>query len=100
MCRAGRTDNVDFVFLAHGTELLSTFHLPCGIASFAAHPFQQHWYLLPLWPLAVIAMLGLWIFGRVFTVDKYKLDKLSMQTWVMPRYGFEASELCPPGVPV
>lgn len=34
-----------------------------------------------------------------FSVDKYKLDKLSMQTWVMPRYGFQVSELCPPGCP-
>ncbi|CAM6108701.1 unnamed protein product [Calypogeia fissa] len=29
------------------------------------------------------------IFGKAFTVDKYKLDKLSMQTWVMPRLGFQ-----------
>ncbi|CAM6111552.1 unnamed protein product [Calypogeia fissa] len=34
-------------------------------------------------------MIVFWIFGKAFTVDKYKLDKLSMQTWVMPRLGFQ-----------
>ncbi|CAM6110926.1 unnamed protein product [Calypogeia fissa] len=87
--RKGRTDKVDFIFLAHGTEMLSTFHLPCGFASFAAHPFQSHWYLLPLWPLAAMIMIVFWIFGKAFTVDKYKLDKLSMQTWGIPRLGFQ-----------
>jgi aldehyde decarbonylase len=85
----GRTEKLDFVFLAHGTELLSSFHLPNGLASFAAHPYEAHWYLWPLWALAVVAMVWFWVFGKVFTADKYKFDKVNMQTWVIPRYGFQ-----------
>lgn len=86
---AGRTDKPDFVFLAHGTELLSTFHLPFGIASFAAHPYAPKWYLWPLWPLTVPVLLLLWLFGQPFAADKHTLGRLRMQTWVIPRFGFQ-----------
>lgn len=87
--RKGRTNQPDFVFLAHGTELLSLFHLPFGLASFAAQPYAPSFFLYLLWPLTLPALVIIWIFGRVFTSDKYNLDGLRMQTWVMPRFGFQ-----------
>ncbi|KAL2632944.1 hypothetical protein R1flu_004423 [Riccia fluitans] len=87
--RKGRSKELDFVFLAHGTELLSTFHLPFGIPSFAAHPYEAKWYLWPLWPLTLPIMITLWIFGHPFVADSYCLEDEKTQTWVIPRYGFQ-----------
>lgn len=39
----------DVVFLAHGTELLSVFHLPFMGRALSARPFRAHWYLWPGW---------------------------------------------------
>lgn len=90
---AGRKEKPDFVFLAHGTELLSTFHLPFGIPSFAAWPYATRWFLWPLWPLTLPILAILWIFGRPFASDKYRLKDLRTETWVVPRFGFQVSFL-------
>ncbi|KAL3694776.1 hypothetical protein R1sor_008427 [Riccia sorocarpa] len=89
--RKGRKDQVDSVFLAHGTELLSLFHLSFGIPSFAAQPYKAKWYLLPLWPLTVPIMLALWAFGHPFVADTYSLEDKNSQTWIIPRYSFQYS---------
>lgn len=88
---AGRNEKPDFVFLAHGTELLSAFHLPFGIPSFAAWPYATRWFLWPLWPLTLPILAILWIFGRPFAADKYRLKDLRTETWVVPRFGFQVS---------
>jgi hypothetical protein len=89
--REGKEEKPDFVFLAHGTELLSTFHLPFGIASFAAWPYAPKWFLWPLWPLTVPIMAILWVFGKAFVSDTYRLKNLRTETWVVPRFGFQVS---------
>ncbi|KAJ7533238.1 hypothetical protein O6H91_13G039100 [Diphasiastrum complanatum] len=87
--RQGRKEKIDFIFLAHGMELLSTFHLPFGIPSFAAWPYAPKWYLWPLWPLTLPILAILWIFGKPFASDKYRLLNLHTETWVVPRFGFQ-----------
>lgn len=87
--RRGRQDRPDFIFLAHGTELLSTFHVPFGLASFASKPYAPSWLMYLLWPLTLPILALVWLFGDVFVADKYRLRGLRMQTWCMPRYGFQ-----------
>ncbi|XP_024387740.1 very-long-chain aldehyde decarbonylase GL1-1 [Physcomitrium patens] len=87
--REGKQEKPDFVFLAHGTELLSTFHLPFGIPSFAAWPYAPKWFIWPLWPLTLPILAILWLFGKPFTSDTYKLKHLRTETWVVPRFGFQ-----------
>jgi len=50
------------VFLAHGTTLLSVFHLPFALPFFSSRPFNPPWYMFALWPLALPIMLLLWLF--------------------------------------
>ena len=37
----------DVVFMAHGTELLSLFHLPFALRSFSSRPLKSTWWLQP-----------------------------------------------------
>eukprot|EP00253_Pinus_taeda_P019193 PITA_19193 len=85
----GRKENVDFVYLTHLTNLPSVFHLRFGFASFAAKPYSSKWYIRMLWPISNAVMLLLSTFGRTFTSEKNRLDRLHMQTWVIPRYTFQ-----------
>lgn len=86
----GRKDIVDFVYLTHLTNLLSVFHLSFGFASFAAKPYSSSkWYIRMLWPISNAVMLVLSTFGRTFTAGKNRLDRLHMQTWVIPAYTFQ-----------
>ena len=43
----------DVVFVAHGTELLSLFHLPFALRSFSSKPFKSVWWLQPFLPLCL-----------------------------------------------
>lgn len=79
----------DCVFLAHGTELLHMFHLPFMLRSFASRPYVAKWYLYPLYPLAVVGVVVLRLFGQVFVQDKYSLGHLRSETWVTPAFGFQ-----------
>lgn len=87
--REGRKERVDFVCLTHLTNLSSVFHLRLGFASFAAKPYSSKWYIEMLRPISNAVMLVLWVFGRTFTSEKNRLDRLHMQTWVIPRYTFQ-----------
>lgn len=87
--RYGRTKEEGVVFLAHGTELLSFFHLPFITRQFSSNPFATTWPMYLLWPLTLPAMLCVWAFGGVFTTDRNQMGKLQMQTWSMPRFGFQ-----------
>eukprot|EP00270_Netrium_digitus_P010014 TRINITY_DN3078_c0_g1_i2.p1 TRINITY_DN3078_c0_g1~~TRINITY_DN3078_c0_g1_i2.p1 ORF type:complete len:640 (-),score=124.51 TRINITY_DN3078_c0_g1_i2:272-2047(-) len=81
----GREDVPDFVFLSHGSEVLSIFHTPFGIMSFASRPYAPSWLMYILWPLALPVWLLLWLFGEAFVLDKHRLHGLSTQTWLIPR---------------
>jgi len=77
------------VFLAHGTELLSVFHLPFMSRQFAAHPFKTHWLMYVLWPFTLPMLVMLRFVGRVFVADKHRLGDLAIQTWVTPAFAIE-----------
>lgn len=79
----------DVVFMAHGTELLSVFHLPFMLRSFSARPFVSSWWLKPFWPLCVPFVLLLRLFGKSFVADRHRLEKLNCETWVTPAWGFQ-----------
>lgn len=79
----------DVVFMAHGTELLSVFHLPFMLRSFSSRPFVSAWWLKPFWPLCVPFVLLLRIFGSSFVADRHRLRHLNCETWVTPAWGFQ-----------
>ena len=79
----------DVVFVAHGTELLSLFHLPFALRSFSSKPFKSVWWLQPFLPLCIPFVALLRIFGKPFTADRHRLLHLNTATWVTPAWGFQ-----------
>jgi len=82
-------ESPDCVFLAHGTDLTSAFHLPMFFRGFAKDPFKHSWLMIPFWPLSVAICMFLWVFGDVLTAHVERVDNHPVQTWVTPRYGFQ-----------
>ena len=79
----------DVVFMAHGTELLSVFHLPFMLRSFSSRPFVSQWWLKPFWPLCVPFVLVLRMFGKSLVAERHRLKTLHCETWVTPAWGFQ-----------
>lgn len=85
----GEEEGLDVVHLTHPTTLQSIYHLRLGFASLASKPYNSKWYMLLMWPTAWLSMVLTWIYGSSFTVERNSLNKLRMQTWVIPRYNFQ-----------
>lgn len=79
----------DVVFMAHGTELLSLFHLPFALRSFSSRPFKSTWWLQPFLPLCLPVVALLRLVGKPFVADKHRLLHLNCSTWVTPAWGFQ-----------
>ena len=79
----------DVVFMAHGTELLSLFHLPFALRSFSSRPFKSTWWLQPFLPLCLPIVAALRLMGKTFVADKHRLLHLNCSTWVTPAWGFQ-----------
>ena len=79
----------DVVFMAHGTELLSLFHLPFALRSFSSRPFRSAWWLQPFLPLCLPIVALLRLVGKPFVADKHRLLHLNCSTWVTPAWGFQ-----------
>jgi len=77
------------VFLAHGTELLSVFHLPFMSREFSSKPFQPSMWMYILWPIAVPMLLLARLFGTVFVADKHRLGAMRIETWVTPAWAID-----------
>lgn len=78
--------------MAHGTELLSMFHLPFAFRSFSSRPFAtDSWMLKMLWPLTLPAVAALRFLPGVkaFVSDKHRLKNMNIETWVTPAWGFQ-----------
>lgn len=79
----------DVAFLAHGTELLSVFHLPFMGRSLSSKPFNPTWWLYPLYPLAVAIFLVLRVFGKPFVAMKHRLGQFKLHVHVIPAWGVQ-----------
>ncbi len=79
----------DVVFVAHGTELLSLFHLPFALRSFSSRPFESKWWLQPFLPLCLPIVALMRLIGKPFVADKHRLLHLHCATWVTPAWGFQ-----------
>ncbi|OVA15729.1 Fatty acid hydroxylase [Macleaya cordata] len=79
----------DFVFLVHCVDIVSSLHVPLFLRSFVSLPFETRIFLLPLWPLAFVVMLILWVSSKTFMVTSYYLRGRLHHTWCVPRYGFQ-----------
>jgi len=82
-------EKADVEFLAHGTELLSVFHLPFMGRDFSSRPFKASWKLYPLYPLAFAIFLVLRVFGKTFTAMKHRLGKTRLHVKVIPSWGLQ-----------
>ncbi|RRT57081.1 hypothetical protein B296_00027579, partial [Ensete ventricosum] len=55
----------------------------------ASKPYEHQWYLWIFWPFTHALVQLAWHIGTTFTVERNKLEKLRMETWMMPRYSFQ-----------
>lgn len=81
----------DVVHLTHLTTPASIFHLQLGFADLASKPYASKWYFWLMWPVTLWAMTLNWIYGRTFVVERHRFDKLSLQTWALPKYKIQVS---------
>jgi len=80
----------DCVFLGHGMDFLSVFHLPFISRTFSSKPYKPEVWMYALWPIAVNLLLAVrFMVGKVFVSDKHRLGKLELQTWVTPACAIE-----------
>ncbi|CAA6655323.1 unnamed protein product [Spirodela intermedia] len=85
----GEEETPDVVHLTHPTSLQSVFHLRLGFASLASKPYVSRWYVRLMWPLSCWFLLLARVCGSAFVVERNKLKALCLQTWVIPRFGFQ-----------
>ncbi|RXH93235.1 hypothetical protein DVH24_013811 [Malus domestica] len=81
-----REELPDVVHLTHLTTPESIYHLPLGFASLASRPHKSTWYMWLMWPVTFLSMILTRIYGRPFVVERQFFNKLTLQTWVIPRY--------------
>ncbi|KAG5403688.1 hypothetical protein IGI04_009807 [Brassica rapa subsp. trilocularis] len=78
----------EFVFLAHGVDVMSVMHAPFVFRSFGSIPYTMRFFLLPMWPVTFMVMLGMWVRSKTFLFTFYALRNHLCQTWAVPRLGF------------
>ena len=81
----------EFVFLAHGVDVMSAMHAPFVFRSFASMPYTTRLFLLPMWPFTFMVMLGMWVWSKTFLFSFYTLRNNLCQTWGVPRFGFQVN---------
>lgn len=89
----GREERPDVVHLTHLTTPESIFHLRLGFASVASTPLASKLYLKAVSALAYPLVALTSTFGRTFRSDTNRLEKLDIETWVIPRYSSQVNEL-------
>ncbi|KAJ9168738.1 hypothetical protein P3X46_020231 [Hevea brasiliensis] len=79
----------DVVHLTHITTPQSIYHLRLGFPYLASGPETYKWYLCLMWPVTLWTMMLTWIYGSTFVLERLRFDKLTLQTWVIPKYNIQ-----------
>ncbi|XP_062098774.1 very-long-chain aldehyde decarbonylase CER1-like isoform X2 [Humulus lupulus] len=77
------------VYLTHLTTPESIYYMQIGFPGLASRPHDyssSKWYLWFMWPLTALSSLLAGIYGRTFVVESHRFHKLTLQTWVVPKY--------------
>ncbi|KAL6900870.1 hypothetical protein ACP4OV_005546 [Aristida adscensionis] len=78
-----------FVFLVHLTDVMSSIHSQYNSRSYASLPYAASPATLPFWPILFIVMLAHWAWSSTFVYSFYRLRGHLLETWLVPRYGFQ-----------
>ncbi|KAI3684377.1 hypothetical protein L6452_33600 [Arctium lappa] len=78
----------EFVFLAHGVDIMSSMHVPFIFRSLSSLPFATKLVLLPIWPFALLVVFIMWAKSKTFLLTFCNLRGKLLQSWVVPRFGF------------
>ncbi|XP_024973169.1 protein ECERIFERUM 3-like [Cynara cardunculus var. scolymus] len=78
----------EFVFLAHGIDIMSSMHAPFVFRSLSSLPFATKLILMPIWPFAFLVTLIMWAKSKTFLHTFCNLRGKLLQCWVVPRFGF------------
>ncbi|GMN69770.1 hypothetical protein TIFTF001_038815 [Ficus carica] len=80
-------ESPNIVYLVHLMTPRSIYHLGLGFAGLASKPYVSKWYLRLMWPVTtLLSMILSWKHGHPFVVERNHFDKLSIQTWAIPKY--------------
>ncbi|CAH9131770.1 unnamed protein product [Cuscuta epithymum] len=82
-------DSPDLVHLTHLTNLESIFFQRIGFSSWASFPQRQKWYFWLMSPITYFTMIMNCIYGQTFIAERNVLDKIKLQSWVIPKYKVE-----------
>ncbi|PWA58723.1 fatty acid hydroxylase, NAD(P)-binding domain, Uncharacterized domain Wax2 [Artemisia annua] len=83
-----KTKAPEFVFLAHGVDIISSMHNPFMLRSLNSRPYATAPILFPLWPFALVAVMIIWATSKPFCLSFFNLRGHLLQSWVVPRWGF------------
>lgn len=83
----------DVVHLTHLTTPESIYHLRLGFASLASNPHTSRWYFWLMWPVTLWSIMITWIYGRTFVVERNIFKNIKLQTWAIPKYRVQVSNL-------
>ncbi|KAI3763250.1 hypothetical protein L1987_53704 [Smallanthus sonchifolius] len=78
----------EFVFLAHGVDIMSSMHVPFVFRSSSSLPFTTKLFLFPMWPFALLVVLIMWAKSKPFLLTFCHLRGKLFQSWIVPRFGF------------
>ncbi|KAI4353100.1 hypothetical protein L6164_002074 [Bauhinia variegata] len=82
-------ESPDVVHLTHLTTPDSIYHLRLGFASLASKPQTSKWYLVFMWPLTLWSVFMASFYGRTFVLERNTFEKLTLQSWVIPRFSVQ-----------
>ncbi|KAI7746855.1 hypothetical protein M8C21_016312 [Ambrosia artemisiifolia] len=78
----------EFVFLAHGVDIMSAMHVPFIFRSLSSLPFATNIILFPMWPFTLLVVLIMWAISKPFLLSFCHLRGKLLQSWIVPRLGF------------